>query len=86
MPECRLNRSAQKAPLGFLILWLQEGCTCNSRCDHMSIRTQLGDDFGQREACRMWLESCPELRPLLEFEAEMLGVAVGFVKEPRRIS
>ena len=36
--------------------------------------------------CRQWLESQPELRPLLEFEAAAVGIAIGEIQEPEHMS
>ena len=36
--------------------------------------------------CRQWLESQLELRPLLEFEAAAVGIAIGEIQEPEHMS
>ena len=83
MPECRLNRSGKKAPLGLLIAWLQLGAGCEHRQEHFEdCKKALFTDYARRKRARLWLMSQAELLPLLEFEAEQLGQPVGSVQEP----
>ena len=82
-PECRCNRASKKAPLGLLILWLRHGPTCENRQAHKdAVATFCKDNFELRKAARDWVESQPELRPLIQFEADACGCAIGSVVEP----
>jgi hypothetical protein len=82
--ECRLNRAANKAPLGLLICWLRSGLSFDSRKEHYEFKGTF--DFESRSAAREWAKSQPQLLPILEFEAKALGCTVATVREPLCIS
>lgn len=82
MTECRKNTAATKTPIGFLVQWLRVSRCCNSRQEHVEMMTFVSHDKDARIKARQWVESQPHLAPLLQFEAESLGKAVGTVSEP----
>ena len=84
-PECRMNRSAKKAPIGFLIAWLRDGPACMGRLQHVAAQGRLGADLDIRQRARAWALTQPDLLPLLQYEAEAHGLEVGEVVEPERI-
>ena len=86
VPECRMNRAPQKRCLGLLVAWLQRGPFCEDRKAHVDMQRTCSGSLDLRRRARQWLEGQPELRPLLEFEANALRAVVGSVEEPDRIS
>ena len=83
MPECRLKRTMQKAPLAFLVCWLRLGRSCINRERHYVRR--VGITLKERQLARAWLRQQPELRPLLEREAQAMGLSSpAEVVEPER--
>jgi hypothetical protein len=82
--KCTLNRKCIKAPIGMLVAWIRIGHVFLNRPDHLDSVGILS--LSERQEAREWAESQPALLPLLEFEAECLGVSVGSVKEPGHCS
>lgn len=81
-PECRMNRTGGKFPLGLLVQWLRQGQSFDCRLDHLDSRMLITVD--ERKACRAWLRSQPLLQPLLDYEANWNNVAL--VEEPDVVS
>lgn len=82
-PECRMNRVCKKKPLGLLVAWLRScrNPTITNRMDHKLHACLI--TLSERKEARAWLESQPELRPLLAFEAECNGAE--HIEEPEFI-
>ena len=75
MDQCRCNSVAAKKPLALLVSWLRQGKKFDCRATHRDSRHLISMEERRKE--RRWLLEQPELRRLLELEAEWSGTALG---------
>ena len=78
MPECRKVMAAHKCPLGELVAWLGITRRFGTHGDHLSGAAIITPNMIRMG--RAFLKTKPDLKPLLDYEAEVAGVDE--VKEP----